>query len=249
MVYKEDLHVAVTFILLLFISWLVFLRFVNFIEFNLLTLLIFIIIWLASVTVALLHIHTPLLLTFITVSKRLHKNSIHAYTKNIVFICGYISIWLLLGIVFYFAMQFFGYSLSSASIYIVVGYAAIIAGLYKVISLEHINTPKILSPELFFSKNWRDGHKGAYIMGAHHTFHTASSYWVMVIILLLAGYANLLLLGVLSLTIFAERMSSRPVFLSRVAGICFILAGIGILMYSPLLFSLIANNNVVLIAR
>lgn len=241
MMYKEDVNLVITFLAALFVSWLVFLRFVNVAEFNLLTLSIFIFVWLASVIVAMLPVFTPLILAFSTVSRKIHKRSVHAHIRNTSFVFGYISVWIILSALFYFAMQFFGYILSSASIYIVVGYAAVVAGLYKIISLEHINTPKIMSPELFFSKHWRDGHKGACAMGAHHAAHIISSYWLLVLIMLVAGFANFLLLGILSVTIFLERISSRPVFLSRIAGLCFVVAGIGLLLYAPFFISLVSG--------
>ncbi len=249
MVYKEDVQVVVTFLAMLLVSWVVFLRFINIAEFSLFTLLIFMVCWTASAIVSTLHVFTPLVLNFTTISRKLHKNLVHAHVKNMAFVIGNISIWLLLGVVFYFSMQFIGYSLSSASIYIVVGYAAIIAGLYKILSPDHINASNIMSPGLFFSKNWRDGNKGAYSMGAHHALHVVSSYWVLALVLLLAGYANLLLLGILSVTIFAERISSRPVLLSRVLGMCFVVGGIATLFYSPLLFSFIGTQDVIYIAR
>lgn len=238
MVYREDFQLVVTFLALLFISWLVFLRFAA-AELSTFTLVIFLVAWLASVIVATIHIFTPAVLTFGIVAHRLHRKSARKHTKNSLFVLGHLSAWLFLGVLFYFSMQFFGYSLSSKSLYIVVGYAAIIAGVYKFLSSEHINASRVMSPELFFSKHWRDGHRGAYAMGTHHAVHILSSYWPLTLVLLLAGFSSILLLGLLSATIFAERISTRPVFLSRITGMCFIAGGLAALMYTPLLLSVV----------
>jgi predicted metal-binding membrane protein len=235
---KDDLRLVVTFMCLLLISWLVFLRFAAFGEFTLVTMAVFSVIWVASVFVAMFPVFAPLFLSFSTVSGKVHKRQSHAHVRNASFFAGYIAAWAALGAIFYFTMQFIGYATSSQSIYIAAGYAAIIAGVFKIISTDHINTPKIMSPELFFSKHWRKGHSGACVMGAHHAGHTMSAYWTLVLIMLLAGYVNALLLGAFAATVFAERSSSRPVYFSRVAGACFVGAGLGVLAFTPAVASL-----------
>lgn len=237
--YREDLQLAVTFMALLFISWLVFLRFIALTELSLLTLLIFTLVWVSSVTVALMHVFIPFVSTFAVIARSAHKRNLHVYISNLAFLCGYVSFWFSVAAAFYLAMGFFGYSLSSGSIYIVAGYVAIIAGLYKVISRDHIGTPRIMSPHLFFLKNWKDGHGGAFFMGLHYMFHAASSYWLLMILMLLAGYSNILLLGAFTITIFAESNSSKPLFMSRVMGLCFIFVGVTTLFYAPFLMSLV----------
>ena len=201
--------------------------------------LLFTLVWVSSVTVALMHVFIPFVSTFAVIARSAHKRKLHVYISNLAFLCGYVSFWFSVAAAFYLAMGFFGYSLSSESIYIVAGYVAIIAGLYKVISRDHIGTPRIMSPHLFFLKNWKDGHKGAFFMGLHYMFHAASSYWLLMILMLLAGYSNVLLLGAFTITIFAESNSSKPLFMSRVMGLCFIFVGVTTLFYAPFLMSLV----------
>ena len=149
----------------------------------------------------------------------------------LLFIGGYISVWALAGIAFHFGVSdtindtilVTGNSQLLTSIY---GAVLIVAGAYQFTPLKKKCLEYCSSPMNFYMRRWSGGKSGAVKMGLHHgmyCFGTCAWYFVIMVAL---GWTSLWAMGLFSGLIFAERIWSKGIWISRAAGISFMIAGI-----------------------
>ena len=99
------------------------------------------------------------------------------------------------------------------------------AGAYQVTRAKEVCLTHCQSPMMFVMSHWRSGRRGALRMGLHHAMYCLGCCWLFMLVLFVAGSMSLLWMGLVSVAIFAEKVGTRGVRLSRGIGALFIALG------------------------
>ena len=145
------------------------------------------------------------------------------------FILGYVTIWTLVGLLFYLALA--GLSLAglpagfgSAGFW--AGLILVFTGLYQFTRFKQKALMKCRSPMGFVMTRWKQGILGAGTMGADYGWFCTRCCWVLMVGLLTVGAMSLPLMGVFAIIIFAEKIGPVGVVVSKIVGILFVAVGV-----------------------
>ena len=72
--------------------------------------------------------------------------------------------------------------------------------------------------------DWREGHRGALIMGLRHGMYCVGCCWGLMVVLVAVGVMNIGAMVGLAAVIFLEKLWKRGELLSRLVGVAFLLA-------------------------
>ncbi len=148
-----------------------------------------------------------------------------------IFVGAYLLIWTLFGVVAYLgaltasglAGQVPWIMLNAARIG---GSTFLLAGLYQFAPLKRVCLAKCCTPLDFIRGSWRDGYTGAFHMGLEHGIYCLGSNWLLFVLLFPLGIMNIAVMAVLTVLIFAEKMSPRGERIAQRVGLVLILYGI-----------------------
>ncbi len=76
---------------------------------------------------------------------------------------------------------------------------------------------------------WREGTRGALIMGLKHGSYCVGCCWILMALLFVAGVMNLFWVAIIAAFVLAEKVLPRGDLVARVAGGMLVLAGIVLL--------------------
>ncbi len=173
---------------------------------------------------------TPMILTFAHVLRQRH----HAQTPvptTMVFWLGYLIVWT----VFSSGATFLQWGLHSAALLSnemmrvspLVGWILLIlAGVYQFTPLKGACLSRCRSPLGFLLTEWREGGRGALVMGLRHGSYCVGCCWLLMTLLFIAGVMNLLWVALLAILILVEKVVPAGQWVSRVVGV--LVAGWGI---------------------
>ncbi len=77
--------------------------------------------------------------------------------------------------------------------------------------------------------HWREGTRGALIMGLEHGTYCLGCCWILMALLFVAGVMNLVWVAIIAAFVLAEKVLPRGDLVGRVAGGMFVMAGIVLL--------------------
>lgn len=110
------------------------------------------------------------------------------------------------------------------------GTLLIAAGIYQWTPLKHACLGHCRSPLAFFGAEWRDGTRGALVMGVRHGTFCLGCCWAIMALLFVAGVMNLLWVAVLAGVVLLEKTTPRGARMGRVAGVIFGVSGVALLV-------------------
>ncbi len=149
------------------------------------------------------------------------------------FILGYVAVWTLVGLLFYLGIA----GLNSAGLSVGMGvfgfWASLVlvaTGLYQFTSFKQKALLECRSPMSFMLTRWRNGNRGAGIMGADYGTFCTRCCWVLMAGLLVVGAMSLPLMGVFSIIIFLEKIAPFGSIISKLIGAGFIGVGLFLLI-------------------
>jgi predicted metal-binding membrane protein len=102
------------------------------------------------------------------------------------------------------------------------GGALVLAGLYQFTPLKRRCLRICRSPLSFFMSRWQAGASGALWMGAQHGLYCIGCCWVLMLLMLAVGMAQLGWMLGLALLMFAEKVVRRGEFFGYGAGLLFL---------------------------
>ncbi|MFQ5899302.1 MAG: DUF2182 domain-containing protein [Candidatus Methylomirabilia bacterium] len=103
------------------------------------------------------------------------------------------------------------------------------AGIFQWTPLKHACLAHCRFPLGFFMTDWREGTRGALIMGVRHGNYCVGCCWALMALLFVAGVMNLLWVAVIAGFVLVEKVVPRGELVSRGAGGVFVLAGLVLL--------------------
>lgn len=109
------------------------------------------------------------------------------------------------------------------------GLLLIAAGGYQWTSLKRACLVRCRSPLAFLLTEWRDGRRGAFLMGLKHGLYCLGCCSILMALLFVAGVMNLLWVTTIAAFILAEKVLPRGDVAGRLAGAVLVLAGFALL--------------------
>ena len=109
------------------------------------------------------------------------------------------------------------------------GLLLLAAGVYQWTPLKRVCLAHCRSPLGFLMSCWRDGTRGAFLMGARHGSYCVGCCWVLMALLFVAGVMNLMWVAALAALVLMEKTVPRGELVSRTAGAGLIVAGVALL--------------------
>jgi predicted metal-binding membrane protein len=96
------------------------------------------------------------------------------------------------------------------------------AGIYQWTPLKYVCLSHCRAPLVFLMSEWREGHRGALLMGLRHGLFCLGCCWILMGLLFVLGVMNLLWIAALAGFILLEKVAPRGQWLGRLTGVLLI---------------------------
>ena len=106
------------------------------------------------------------------------------------------------------------------------GAVLLLAGAYQLTPTKGACLRQCQSPLGFLMTNWREGAKGALVMGLKHGKYCLGCCWALMLVLFVVGVMNLVWVAALTAFILIEKFGRGGVYVARASGVAMIAAGI-----------------------
>jgi predicted metal-binding membrane protein len=175
----------------------------------------------------------PMILMFAGVNRRRQEQQV-PYVPTSVFLVGYLVVWAAFSVVATTA-QWGLHAVSLLSPMMVStspvlgGILLLIAGLYQWTPLKHACLSKCRSPLGFVLNEWREGRRGAFLMGLKHGSYCTGCCWSLMALLFVAGVMNLLWVAAIAGFILIEKVAPAGQRMGQAAGVLMVAGGVVLL--------------------
>ncbi|HUF91550.1 MAG TPA: DUF2182 domain-containing protein [Candidatus Limnocylindria bacterium] len=200
-------------------------------------LAILIVMWVVMMAAMMLPSAAPMILTFATVHRR-RREERRPVVPTGVFVLGYVVVWSAFSVL----AALLQWALHAAALLspamtgtspLAGGALLVAAGLFQLTPLKRICLSRCRSPLSFLMTEWREGARGAFIMGVRHGVYCVGCCWVLMGLLFVAGVMNLLWVAAIAGFVLIEKVVPYGEHTSRVAGAVLIAAGVAV-AFAPL---------------
>lgn len=175
----------------------------------------------------------PMILMFAGVNRRRREQQV-PYVPTSVFLLGYLMIWAAFSVLAT-AVQWGLHTVSLLSSMMVSntpvlgGILLLVAGIYQWTPLKHACLSKCRSPLGFVLNEWREGRRGAFLMGLKHGSYCTGCCWSLMALLFVAGVMNLLWVAAIAGFILLEKMAPAGHRMGQAAGVLMVGGGVVLL--------------------
>ena len=173
----------------------------------------------------------PMVMLFTVLNSKNKKNN-KLSASPLIFLIGYLVIWILFSLVITFPQ----YAMHKSGLlnpmmeptHAYLGSAILIlAGIYQFTPFKDACLSVCQSPLSFLMNNWKEGNLGAFLIGYKHGFYCIGCCWFLMMTLFALGVMNILWVAVLTLFVMFEKLSYRfPLLFRYSTGAIFIAWGI-----------------------
>jgi len=112
------------------------------------------------------------------------------------------------------------------------GILLIAAGTYQWLPFKSACLGRCRSPLHFVSTEWREGHRGAFVMGWRHGLFCLGCCWALMALFIAFGVMNVWVMIGLAAIVAAEKILRSGELIGRVAGVAFVVLG-ALILLSP----------------
>ena len=187
------------------------------------------VMWAVMMAAMMLPSAAPMILFYGTIAQRRRAKG-DPTTGSGLFAFGYIIIWIafsVAAVVLQFALEqaaLLSPMMETTSIALA-GTVPIAAGLYQWSPLKQACLRRCRSPLEFVVTQWREGARGALIMGLRHGGYCLGCCWLLMLLLFVGGIMNLAWIAGLALFILVEKLAPAGHWIGRAAGVLLIAWG------------------------
>ena len=186
--------------------------------------------WSEMMVAMMLPSAAPMILTFAMVNRKRRERE-QPFVPTAIFVLGYLAIWTAFSLIAALAQwALHGTALLSPMMVStsrwLAGVLLIAAGLFQWTALKHACLRHCRSPLSFLLTDWREGNRGAFIMGLKHGAFCAGCCWFLMALLFVAGVMNMWWVAALTLLVLVEKLAAKGVWVGRGAGVLLVLWGI-----------------------
>jgi predicted metal-binding membrane protein len=176
----------------------------------------------------------PMILTFATINRR-RASAGGPAVPTAVFVAGYLAIWSAFSLVATLGQWALGAAalMSPATLRatpVAGGVLLLAAGLYQVTPLKRVCLARCRSPIGFVLAEWRDGPRGALVMGIRHGAFCVGCCWALMALLFVAGVMNLLWVAAIAGFVLLEKVTPPGRAVSWAAGAALLAWGAWVLV-------------------
>jgi predicted metal-binding membrane protein len=188
------------------------------------------VMWAVMMVAMMVPTAAPMILMYATVNRR-RQSQQAPYTPTAVFLGGYLLVWTGFSALATLA-QWGLHSMALLSPMMVStspilgGILLLTAGIFQWTPWKYACLNHCRSPLGFLMTDWREGTKGALIMGLKHGSYCTGCCWFLMALLFVAGVMNLLWVATITAFVLVEKMVPRGDLVGRVAGGVLVLAGV-----------------------
>jgi len=185
--------------------------------------LLTIIMWAVMMVAMMTSSAAPMVLTFATINRKSREQQ-RPFVPTVIFFSGYLVVWSSFAALATLAQwglhegALLSPTLESTSP-ILGGTLLLAAGGYQLTPLKRVCLTQCRSPLGFIMADWREGARGALIMGLRHGAYCVGCCWVLMGLLFVAGVMNLLWVGAIAAFILIEKVAPLGNWVSRATGI------------------------------
>lgn len=188
--------------------------------------------WSEMMVAMMLPSAAPMILTFASVNRR-RRELDQPFVPAGLFVLGYLAIWTAFSLLAALAQWIFhGAALLSPMMVstspLTAGTLLIMAGGFQWTPLKGACLKHCRSPLSFLMTDWRDGHRGALLMGLKHGAYCTGCCWFLMAILFVAGVMNMWWIAIIAGFVLLEKIAPKGLMVGRAAGL--FLAAWGILI-------------------
>lgn len=195
------------------------------------------VMWTAMMVAMMVPSATPMVLRFTAVNRRRYER-LRSLLPTGMFLLGYLVVWTGFSATATFAQ----WELHSAALLspmmvsvspILGGVLLLAAGLFQWTPLKYACLKHCRSPLGFVMSHWREGCRGAFVMGLRHGSYCTGCCGSLMALLFVAGVMNLLWVATIAVFVLVEKLAPRGDLVGRVAGGVLVLAGLVLLGKAP----------------
>ena len=189
------------------------------------------VMWAVMMVAMMVPSAAPMLLLFASVNRKRRQES-RPFVPTSVFLSGYLAIWT--GFALLATMGNWGLHqaslmtsmMGSSSSGYLGGSLLLLAGLFQWSQLKYACLTHCRSPLSFLMSDWKDGTKGALLMGLVHGKYCLGCCWILMALLFVLGVMNLTWIAALAAFVLLEKIIPAGERVSKVTGL--LLVGWGI---------------------
>ena len=187
------------------------------------------VMWAVMMAAMMLPSAAPMILLYATIARRRRAQG-GAVAATGMFAFGYIAVWA----TFSLAATTLQWRLDKAALLsptmmttsvATAGIVLVAAGVYQWTPLKQACLRQCRSPLDFVLGYWREGSRGAVVMGLRHGLFCVGCCWMVMLLLFVGGVMNLLWIAGIALFILVEKTAPGGRWLGRVAGAALIAWG------------------------
>lgn len=112
--------------------------------------------------------------------------------------------------------------MSGAALPLIAGLLLVAAGMFQWTPLKNACLTRCRSPLAFLMTEWRDGRRGALVMGVRHGVYCVLCCWALMSLLFVLGVMNLVWIAVLTAIVLMEKVAPGGIWISRGLGVLLI---------------------------
>jgi len=176
---------------------------------------------------------SPMMLLVLGVYRQ--RGGDEARTAAIAFIIGYLLAWTgfsLIAAVTQFALHESALMSGEMAMRsaLVAGPILLAAGIYQLLPIKGACLSHCRLPLATLAQEWREGPKGALVMGVRHGLFCVGCCWALMALLLVVGVMNLLWVAIIAGFVLIEKLAPKGPLFGRVAGVLLIAWGCFVLI-------------------
>jgi predicted metal-binding membrane protein len=189
--------------------------------------------WAVMMAAMMLPSAAPMILLFGTIARR-RQTTVDSRADAGVFGVGYVVVWAAFSLVAV-ALQF---GLEQAALLspmmsttsrALAGAVLIGAGVYQWTPLKQDCLRRCRSPLDFLMTEWREGRRGAFVMGLRHGGYCLGCCWVLMLLLFVGCIMNIAWVAGIAVFVLVEKLAPAGHWIGRGAGVALILWGVATL--------------------
>ena len=187
------------------------------------------VMWAVMMVAMMVPSASPMILMYSTLHRRQHKQD-NPMAAISMFLLGYVIIWTAFSLVAALAQWVLHSTaqlspMMEATSSVLGGTLLITAGVFQWTPLKHACLSHCRTPLGFLMNEWRDGNRGALMMGIQHGTFCVGCCWLLMALLFVAGVMNLLWVAAIATFVLIEKVVPAGQWVSRAAGFVFTIAG------------------------
>ena len=204
--------------------------------------LLMLIMWAVMMAAMMLPSAAPMILLYTTIARARRAKGDPVIASAGVFALGYVLIWSafsLMAVVLQLGLEsaaLLSPAMETTSVALA-GAVLIAAGVYQWTPLKHACLRRCRSPLEFVLTYWREGARGALVMGVQHGLYCVGCCWMLMLLLFVGGVMNLVWIAGLAILVLVEKLAPAGHWISHSAGVLLIAWGAAILVGDQVVYS------------